>query len=98
MSLTKKDKEIIKKLSKTKTIRELARVYLNYLTIEEMARFISTYLVLRERGEEDETLDYFIKDQFGPILKSLILGLSDLIPDLIVDNDFRKLISKLRKQ
>ena len=74
MKLKKSDEKLINELALTKTVRELARVTLSYLTVEEMAKFISTYLVLRGKGEEDEVLGYFIKDQFLPLLKTFTLS------------------------
>ncbi len=98
MKLKKSDEKLINELALTKTVRELARVTLSYLTVEEMAKFISTYLVLRGKGEEDEVLGYFIKDQFLPLLKTFTLAMGDLLPDFITDRKFMKLYSKLPKK
>ncbi len=93
--LTKKEKKLIEELSITKTVREMARVYLSYLTVEEMAKFISTYIVFKSKNQEEKALNYFIKDQFMPLLKTFTLAISDLLPDFVTDIKFMKLYSKL---
>ena len=96
--LTKKEEQMIDKLARTKTVRELARVLLSYMTVEQMAQFISTYMVFKSKDQEEWALNYFIKDQFFPLMKTLLLSVGDLLPDFITDREFMKLYIKMPKK
>jgi len=96
--INKTEEKLIDDLARTKTLRELARVLLSYLTVEEMTQFIATYLVFRAKGLEDKVLNYYVKDQFFPLAKTILLSMGDLIPDFITDPKFLKLYTKLPKK
>lgn len=98
MNLSKKNDLLIDELARTKTVRELGRVLLSYMTVEQMAQFVSTYLVFKSADKEEDALNYFIKDQFFPLLKTLFLSIGDLLPDFITDRKFMKIYSKLPKK
>ena len=95
MKLSDKDKELIKKLSNTKTVRELAKAFLGNITIEEIANLVSTYLVLKSKNKEDETFNVFLKEQFFSLLKTLLVSLADIFPEFITDAEFMKYYSKI---
>lgn len=98
MKVSKGDDKLIDELARTKTVRELGRVLLSYLTVEQMAQFVSTYLVFKSADKEELALNYFIKDQFFPLVKTLLLSMGDLLPDFITDRKFMKLYAKLPKK
>lgn len=96
LKVTKKDDKLIDDLAKTKAVREMARVMLSYLSIEEVAQLISTFIFFTAKGGEgDEAFKYFVKDQFFPLLRATILMIGDLIPDLLIDSEFIKLLAKI---
>ncbi|HLE06080.1 MAG TPA: hypothetical protein VI790_01910 [Candidatus Nanoarchaeia archaeon] len=98
MNVSKSDEKFIDELARTKTVRELARVLLSYMTVEQMAQFVSTYMVFKSADKEELALNYFIKDQFFPLLKTLFLSMGDLLPDFISDKSFMKLYTKMPKK
>ncbi len=98
MKLSKKDKEFIERLSKTKTIREASKAFLSNLTVEEVSRLISTYLVLKSKDKEEETLQVFAREHFLPLLKTLLVSIADVLPDFITDTEFFKLNARLKKR
>lgn len=98
MKLKKKEKKLIHDLARTKTIRELSRVLLSYMTVEQMSEFVATYLVFKSKDVEEKALNYYIRNQLFPLLKTVGLAIGDLLPDFITDTEFMKLYTKLPKK
>jgi hypothetical protein len=96
IKILKKDEKLIDGLARTDTVRELARVLLAYMTVEQMAQFMATLIFMRAKGgDEEDAIDFFLKDQFFSILRTLTLSFADLLPDMITDVEFMKTVTKL---
>mgnify|MGYP000678047191 CR=1 FL=1 len=96
IKITKKDEKLIDKLARTDTLRELARVLLAYMSVEQMAQFLATVIFFKAKGgDEEDAVNFFLKDQFFSLLRTFTLSLADFLPDMLTDVDFMKLVTKL---
>lgn len=95
LRLTKDEDKLIDELSRTKAVKEMARIVKARLTKTELTNFIATYFFFSARGREEEAVNYFIKDRFMPLFRMGVTGFFDLLPELVTDPHFLKIMVSL---
>jgi|GEM_PF-3312554 len=95
LGVTEPEDKVISELANTKAVKEMARIVKDRFSEDDISRLIATYLFFNAKGREEMALNYFTHDYFKPLLRIGVTGFLDLLPELITDPHFFKIMISL---
>lgn len=95
LKLSEADNKLIDELAGTKTVKEIAKIVKAKFSKKDLTDLIAAYLFFNAKGREEEAINFFVKEHFSPLIKIGFAGFIDLLPDLLGDPHFIKIMLSL---